>query len=700
MPSLIRRIIILAGLYAVASYSNAQAATYAPPLVSAHKITVSVDVSKRTVTGKDVMTLKGRPAALRLVIRSASSVDAAFANDKPLKMTTNGLPSRGVTEAVIKLPAKGAETVEIRFHGSFPDIDSARANIKRGVAFVDDGVMGDDGVFLPSNSAWYPQEDNGLAVYDAEVSISKAFTTVMEGTLVKSGQSGALKTERWLIDRPCEGLDLVAGRYAVVKEPYKGIDLYTYFFEKDDTLSRLYMDKTKEYLDFYDGLIGPYPFKKFAVVESFLPTGYGMPSFTLLGSAVIRLPFIPETSLGHEIAHNWWGNSVYRDERNGNWTEAITTATADYLYAEKKGQNAARDFRFSKLLGYKNFAQDSTLTLADFNDATEPASRAIGYNKGSMVFLMLRDVIGNDAFLRGLHTFYKDFAFKRASWDDIRLSFETASGKDLKWFFDQWLKIPGGPSLSIDGPALRWTAEGKHIVKFNIRQTNPHTLTLPIRFDIADGAKWVSVTVTKELETVGVELASLPLAFEIDPDYEVFRILSDVETPPSLSSCFGDKTSLIVIPSDKTARKKYKSVAKLISKDFGGKVVIDTDLVDTGALKGKTAFILGNSSENRAFGLATALLPEDVRLEGAALNIGIDGSEYSAANNLFALAVKGTDNPGRTLCLFFGDGQEDKVFETGKRLRYFGESSYLVFGGKGSPIKGQFKGKRPLRHKF
>ena len=59
-------------------------------------------------------------------------------------------------------------------------------------------------------------------------------------------------------------------------------------------------------------MIGPYPYTKFALVENFWETGYGMPSFTLLGPQIIRFPFILTSSYPHEILHNWWGNSRLR----------------------------------------------------------------------------------------------------------------------------------------------------------------------------------------------------------------------------------------------------------------------------------------------------------------------------------------------------------------------------------------------------
>ena len=88
----------------------------------------------------------------------------------------------------------------------------------------------------------------------------------------------------------------------------------------------------------YRELVGAYPYSKFAVVENFWESGLGMPSFTLLGPRVIRLPFVWKSSLPHEIAHNWWGNGVFVDMRRGNWSEGLTAYLADHLIKEQRGQ--------------------------------------------------------------------------------------------------------------------------------------------------------------------------------------------------------------------------------------------------------------------------------------------------------------------------------------------------------------------------
>ncbi len=108
----------------------------------------------------------------------------------------------------------------------------------------------------------------------------------------------------------------------------------------DQALADRYLDATAQYLEMYRGLLGPYPYSKFALVENFWETGYGMPSFTLLGEQIIRFPFILHSSYPHELLHNWWGNGVFVDLAGGNWCEGLTAYLADHLIAEQRGQGA------------------------------------------------------------------------------------------------------------------------------------------------------------------------------------------------------------------------------------------------------------------------------------------------------------------------------------------------------------------------
>lgn len=669
-------------------------------IATSHTMDVTVDIGSLRVSGEDRIAVRPGAEELRLLIRSGSFIDRVELSGVSLEFTTRDIPGERASETVVRLPARSLgkdRRVAVSFHGTFPGMDAARENIRRGVAYVEDGVIGEEGIFLPSSSLWYPQEESGIASYDVTVTVPGGYTAIMEGEPVKAAKKG-YNVSRWKTEHPVDGMDLVAAKYAVEKEVYKGVAIYTYFFEKDPGLTRLYIDKTKGYLDLYQGMIGPYPFKKFAVVENFLPTGYGMPSFTLLGSTVLRLPFIPDTSLGHEIAHNWWGNSVFVDSSGGNWSEAITTYTADYLYAKRGGVEDPGEFRFNKLLGYRNFAGKDGIALKDFKDSASTASRAVGYGKGVMVFNMLENLLGPDAFNRGIKEFYRANAFRRASWSDIEKAFGKASARDLGWFFDQWVARSGGPVLSVKGVESKGTAGGA-TVSFEISQedTAPFILDLPVFFTTDKGTEWKTVRVSKETERVSFELHGEPVSFEIDPEYQTFRVVADDEVPASLAGFFGDKDAVIIVPRDQIASAKYSKTAQTISADYGIKMLTDSDNIKD-YLREKSVFIFGGSGENKLYSTIEPYLSKELTVTGSYYEVG--KKRYDKAGTVLAVAVKNPFNPSKTLCFFAGDAEPEKITMNGKRLRYFSDSSYIVFTPGGKVEKGTFSGSRRLRFDF
>ena len=139
---------------------------------------------------------------------------------------------------------------------------------------------------------------------------------------------------------------------------------------------------------------------------------------TLLGSQVIRLPFILRSSYPHEILHNWWGNSVYPDYDTGNWSEGLTAYLADHLFQEMNAAGA--EYRKDMLGRYRSFVTDAAdFPLSQFTSRNSAASQAIGYGKTLMVWHMLRVELGDELFLQGLRDLYSERRFQRTSFADI-----------------------------------------------------------------------------------------------------------------------------------------------------------------------------------------------------------------------------------------------------------------------------------------
>ena len=158
-----------------------------------------------------------------------------------------------------------------------------------------------------------------------------------------------------------------------------------------------------------------------------------------------------------------------------------------------------------------------------------------------MVFLMLRDVLGNETFDLGLRRFWHDYRFKIASWRELEESFAAVSGRRLSAFFAQWLEREGAPAVRI--VAAERTASGARVT---LDQDEPaYSLRVPLVFRSAQGEEAKQVELTKTSETFDFALRARPDEVVLDPELRLFRRLSDKEAPPILRQ-------LIVNPSTRT----------------------------------------------------------------------------------------------------------------------------------------------------
>ncbi len=259
-----------------------------------------------------------------------------------------------------------------------------------------------------------------------------------------------------------------------------------------------------------------------------------MPTLTYIGAEVLKLPFIRATSLGHEVLHNWWGNGVYPDYASGNWSEGLTTFMADYFYKDRDSAAAAREMRLGWLRDFAAIPAGSHQPLAAFRSRTHGAAAAVGYGKAAMVFQMLRDTIGEDAFNRGIRLLWTQHQFKVASWDDLRAAFEQAAGRSLASFFEQWLQRAGGPMPAI-AEAKANSANGKTTLALTLTQSAPpYTLRVPVEVVTSNRSETRWIVLDRDRQVVTLELDSAPDGVRLDPDLRIWRVLAREQLPPIL----------------------------------------------------------------------------------------------------------------------------------------------------------------------
>ncbi|PKM98258.1 MAG: peptidase M28 [Elusimicrobia bacterium HGW-Elusimicrobia-3] len=587
--------------------------------------------------------------------------------------------SAGGVEAAYRLRlARPARSFTLNYGGRIAHAPGEQAQEYARSFSETPGIISPDGCYLSGASGWYPHFPGRMVSYRLETSLPAPYASVAGGDRKRRSARGGRNLEVWETGAPQDEITLVCGRYAEYERREGGLTYAAFLLRPDPALAGRYLDATAKYIKFYSELLGRYPYGKFALVENFWDTGYGMPSFTLLGSKVIRLPFILNSSYPHEILHNWWGNGVFVDYPSGNWCEGLTAYLADYLIAENRGKG--RDYRMAALQKYSDYVSGGAdFPLTEFRSRHSSASEAVGYGKMMMVYHMLRGALGDQGFARGLRDLYAANKFRTASFEDLRAAFERVTGPGrLKPYFDQWTGRAGAPDLRLKNVKLARGLEGYEL-EFTLEQLQPgpaYELEVPAAFFLEglDAPRLKRLPMTKKTETYHYPSAARPLRLEIDPEFDLFRRLSPLETPPTLSRLLGASRPAIIVPAG-GAGDPWRGLAEVWTKDKANLPRVYDDLTVSAPPAGDSYWVFG--AEN----LLARDFEEDLAAYGAAFGLDtvtLDGRRFPRDGHTFVFAAYNPADPARSGALVVS-GNTDKLRLLAAKLPHYGKYSWLVF---------------------
>jgi hypothetical protein len=218
---------------------------------------------------------------------------------------------------------------------------------------------------------------------------------------------------------------------------------------------------------FYESVMGDSPFSSFtvAVIESDLPGGHSPGYFAALNQQLPTSQLVwrndpaafasyPDFFLAHELAHQWWGQAVGWRNYHEQW---ISEGFAQYfaaMYAQhQRGDEAfASVMRQLRKWGIETSEQGPVYLgyrLGHIRGESR-VFRALVYNKSAAVLHMLRRLVGDEAFFRGLRRFYRDWRFRKAGTEDLRNAMEQETGRPLERFFERWIYGSTLPKLKVD----------------------------------------------------------------------------------------------------------------------------------------------------------------------------------------------------------------------------------------------------------
>ena len=529
------------------------------------------------------------------------------------------------------------------------------------------GIISSEGVFLSRASVWVPLFDDGLITFDLDTRFAAT-----AGTWSAVSQGDADGPTGWRSEEPMEEIYFIAADFTIYRQATGDVEALAYLRTPDTNLATKYLDATARYLQLYEPLLGDYAFSKFALVENFWETGYGMPSFTLLGEQVIRFPFILESSYPHEILHNWWGNGVYPDYESGNWSEGLTAYLADHLFREMDG--VGHEYRKEMLARYKNYVADGDdFPLSQFTSRNSAATQAVGYGKTLMLWHMLRIELGDEMFITGLQQFYDRFTFKRASFTDIEALFSELSGRDLSPFFNQWINRIGAPELSIRVEEVN--GNRARIMFAQTQFEDPYQLKVPVAlfYEGENEPQIYDIALTQKLEGVMAEDFDKLQAVLVDPFFDVFRTLDREETPPTVGELFGASEIAFIMPSED--REQWTRLAENFAQGVDFELIFSDSIEELPT--DRSVWVLG---QNNPFAATVVDSAANYGASTGATGIIIDGSEVAYSNRSSVIVGRHPANPELAIGWIHID---DMVAMPGmiEKLPHYGKYSYLSFVG-------------------
>ena len=327
------------------------------------------------------------------------------------------------------------------------------------------------------NRYWFPCYDypNDKATSEVIGTVAADWTLLSNGRLAGElyDKKNNTRTFHWVESKPHSTylIMVAAGRYAILRGKYRNIPLAYYMYPEDTAKAEETFGRTPAMIQFFETKTGvPYPWEKFdqIIIDDFMWGGMeNTTAVTLNDGCVVdsraALDFPSDAVVAHELAHMWFGDIVTARDWTHLWLNEGFATYCETLWMEfTKGRD---EFQ------YEMMQASSAVRGNDRMQGRKPivshdSHPANLYARGAWVLHMLRSLLGDQAFWRGIHYYLTRYRFASAETDEFRLALEDATGQNLDWFFRQWVFGAGYPKLKV---TKAWD-DSTHLLRLTVEQ--------------------------------------------------------------------------------------------------------------------------------------------------------------------------------------------------------------------------------------
>ncbi|MBT8235843.1 MAG: M1 family metallopeptidase [Bacteroidia bacterium] len=335
-------------------------------------------------------------------------------------------------------------------------------------------------------SHWAPSLDdmNDKMVFDLSISFDKGYQVIANGELEDVSLKGELKEWKYSMDAAMSSylLAFSIGDYdSKTISSSSGIPIQNFYYRGDEDTYEPSYRYSMELFDFLEKEIGmSYPWKNYkqVPVRDFLYAGMENTGLTIFsdGFMVDSLAFADKNYIevnAHEMAHQWFGNLVTEVDGNHHW---LHEGFATYYALLAEGSVVGEEMMYWKLYDKAKALQKAS-EAGQGQALTDPkASSLTFYDKGAWALVMLRELVGEEAFKTGTLNYLKTHQFGNVTIADFLTAIRKASGKDLSTFESEWLV---GTNFPMEQARLYLSRHSKSIRDFFNMQHEIRTSNAP-----------------------------------------------------------------------------------------------------------------------------------------------------------------------------------------------------------------------------
>ncbi|MGO9919330.1 MAG: M1 family metallopeptidase [Isosphaeraceae bacterium] len=303
----------------------------------------------------------------------------------------------------------------------------------------------------------------------------------------------------------------------------KGVPLSSWVYPQDrERVATVLEAPARRSIEFYSERVGPFPFEKLANVQAAgLGGGMELASAIFYGERSV-LGRDVDGLVAHEVAHQWFGDSVTERDWDDIWlSEGFATYFALLFLEHDRGRDAfVKGLKQSREIVFAVEKRNPQLAVIHDNVSdTRKILNGLVYQKGGWALHMLRKQIGTEAFWSGIRGYYERHRNANVTTEDFRQAMEASSGKTLGWFFQQWLKRPGTPT--IEGH-WQYQADAKRL-DIDLSQSQagePYRLPIEVGIQLegATEPRIETIEVTEKKQRFELKLDKPPQSVALDPD--------------------------------------------------------------------------------------------------------------------------------------------------------------------------------------